>query len=528
MTELVVGRGAQWAVLREALASVRESGRALWLCGEAGSGKTLLLDRLAEAAGPLGQGVLRVAGTEAEEPLRVAGAEGEGSLRAAGTEAEGSLRVAGAEAEGSPFGALRRLLAPLMDHAGHLPTAHHAALRQLRGRQTTEGPATATGTRAVSFAALALLGHVAQDRPLLVLVDDLHRADAASASVLHFLQRRLSSLPVVMVAAVREDATGRLDSAGAVLLRLGRLGEADAEDLLRDRHPELTDGVRARLLRESEGNPLALVDLPAQLDLAQRAGERPLPEHLALGARWERLLDRQVGALTPAERFALLLCATAGPDGGSIHLVAAAAAAAAVSGIEDDLAAVEARGLIVTEGEPPRVRIRHPLLRAFLLHPAPAAARHSAARHSAARHRAERARAERAWAAVVPPAYPVPPAPPSSPVPAEQEADGARKIARNRPWPPAPAERLGSAARGASRPVAEGKFARGGEPEPAAARLSPEELRMAELVAGGLTNREIGARLNLSPRSVASHLYRLYPKLGVTDRAAVGEALRAR
>jgi DNA-binding CsgD family transcriptional regulator len=64
-------------------------------------------------------------------------------------------------------------------------------------------------------------------------------------------------------------------------------------------------------------------------------------------------------------------------------------------------------------------------------------------------------------------------------------------------------------------------------PARAADLLTPQELQIAELAAAGLTNKEIGAKLNLSPRTASTHLYRLFPKLGVTSRAALRDALNA-
>ncbi|MDQ1006706.1 DNA-binding CsgD family transcriptional regulator/energy-coupling factor transporter ATP-binding protein EcfA2 [Streptomyces sp. V4I23] len=349
----LVGRGGQWAVARDAVASVRDQGRALWLCGAAGTGKSVLLDQIAGLAASEGMRVLRVAGAEAERDL--------------------------------PFSALHQLIWPLMDEAAeHLPAGRRTVLEHALG--LAEGPAV--GSYTVSAVTLELLGRAARRRPLTLLVDDLHHLDASSAEVLHFLQRRLSSVPIVMVAAVWDEAVDALDSTGVHLLDLGPLNDAEADAFLRDRHPELSHEARTRLLQEAAGNPLALVELPAQLDQRHRTGLLPLPEHLPLGERLERMFAQRITTLTPSARFALLLCALAGRDGLSIHLVAAAASAAGAEKVEEDLAAAEESGLILIDREvPPHVRFRHPLVRSCLVRVVAGA---------------ERRRAHRAWSTVLP------------------------------------------------------------------------------------------------------------------------------
>ncbi|MFJ4324515.1 AAA family ATPase [Streptomyces tricolor] len=342
-----LGRGRQWAVVRHALENAADTGRALWLCGEPGVGKTVLLHQAGELAAAHGLRVLGVCGAEAERDI--------------------------------PFAALHQLLWPLMRHADGISQRGRAVLR--RALELETGPPVPSYT--VSAAAVELLDRVARTRPLLVAVDDLHWADASSAEVLRFLQRRVASLPVVMVATAWQEALDRLDPTGAEVLTVGPLGAEQARTLLAEAHPGLSAPARERVLREAVGNPLALVELPSRLDALERGGRLPLPDYLPLGERLERVFARRVASLRPAARFTLLLCALAGPEE-SARLVAVAAAAADAGDTAAHLATAQRLGLVHVEDQ--RVRFRHPLVRSSLVRGADGA---------------ERRRAHRAWAAVL-------------------------------------------------------------------------------------------------------------------------------
>ncbi|MFI9611622.1 AAA family ATPase [Streptomyces sp. NPDC052023] len=346
-----LGRHLQWTALREAIASVRDEGRALLLCGEAGIGKTVLLEQAGQFAADRGLRLLRAAGAESEKDL--------------------------------PFAVLHQLLWTLRDETRQLTPAGRTALERALGI-SADG---AAGSYTVSAAALELLDAASRRRPLALLVDDLHWTDTSSAEVLHFVRRRLAGLPVVLVGTVREEALPALDASGGRVLDLTPLTDAHAEGLLRELHPDLSDPALRRIVREAAGNPLALVELPGRLGAPHRTGSLPLPDRLPLGERLEGMFARRVAALAPSVRFTLLLCALAGHDGQSLHLVAAAARAAGADAVAEDLAGAERGGLVHIDEPTALVRFRHPLVRSSLAGGATGA---------------ERRRAHAAWARVLP------------------------------------------------------------------------------------------------------------------------------
>lgn len=349
-----VGRGEQWQAVRDALESVGEKGQALFLSGEPGIGKTVFLDQVAGFAARRGARVLRVTGAEAERTLA--------------------------------FAALHQLLWPLKAEAAVLSPAGRSVIGRALG---DEGEDTAA-PHTVAAAALQVLAEAARDRPLVLLADDFHWVDASSAEIFQFIRRRLSALPLVMIAAVREDALDAVDSSGAGVICLDPLGDDDARTLLHACHPELTREAGSRFLQEAAGNPLALVELPAQLDESHRTGGLPLPDHLPLSERLERMFADRITALSDPARFVLLLCALTDRDGQSARLVATAAGAAGFHRIDHELFVAERSGLVhlvdLEEGGA-RVGFRHPLVRSCLVRGAAVT---------------ERRRAHRAWADVLP------------------------------------------------------------------------------------------------------------------------------
>ncbi|MGW0927873.1 AAA family ATPase [Streptomyces sp. NPDC002644] len=347
----LVGRDAPWGVLREAVREAADRGRALWLRGEAGLGKTALLERVAAFAAESGLRVLRFAGSEQEADLA--------------------------------FGVLHQLVWSLpAGHRDALTDSQRLALERALGTEQGE----AEGGLAVAAATLALLGRAAEDRPVLLVVDDLQWVDASSARILSFVQRRLAPLPVVMAVGLRTEGAlpgpSRLDSTGARLLDLAPLTDAEATALLERRHPELGTEARARLLREAAGNPLALVELPAQLDRSHRTGRLPLPEDLPLGERIEQAYAARLAALEEPTRRLLLLCALAGPGQQPVRLALEAAAAAGEPLPETALEPAERAGLVRLQHA--RLTFGHPLVRACVVRAASAAERRRAHRALAA------------------------------------------------------------------------------------------------------------------------------------------------
>jgi DNA-binding CsgD family transcriptional regulator len=316
----LIGRRAECGVLDRLVQAVRAGdSRALVLRGESGAGKTALLDYLAG----------RAAG------CRVA--------RAAGAQSEMELAFAG----------LHQLCAPMLDHLAALPGPQQDALRIAFG--LSAGPAP--DRFLVGLAVLSLLSEVAAERPLLCLVDDELWLDHASAQVLAFVARRLGSESVGLVFAARDPSN---DLTGLPELVLGGLPDADARALLDSVLPGLIDArVRDQIVAETQGNPLALLELPRGLTPAQLAGGFGLPGAVPLAGSVEESFRQRAGALPgPAQR--LLLLAAADPTGDPALVWRAAARL----GIGTGAAAPVAEAGLAEFGT--RVRFRHPLVRSVV------------------------------------------------------------------------------------------------------------------------------------------------------------------
>jgi DNA-binding CsgD family transcriptional regulator len=311
------GRRSECEALDRLIEAVRAGeSRALVVCGEPGVGKTALLDYVAGRA----------------SGCRVA--------HAAGVESEMELAFAG----------LHQLCAPMLDRVERLPVPQRDALRTAFGIS----PGSAPDGFLVGLAVLSLLSEVAEERPLVCLVDDEQWIDRTSAQVLGFVARRLGAESVGMVFAARAPSE---DLAGLPELRVGGLGEGDARALLDSVLIGPLDArVRDRIVAETHGNPLALLELPRGLTPAQLAGGFGLPGVIPLSGRIEESFRRRVDAL-PAETRRLVLLAAAEPAGDPV-LVWRAAGRLGI-GAEAATPAVEA-GLIEFGA---RARFRHPLVR---------------------------------------------------------------------------------------------------------------------------------------------------------------------
>jgi hypothetical protein len=285
----LLGRRDECAALDRVVAGVR-AGRShvLVLGGEAGAGKTALLDHL----------VARSSG------CRVA--------RAAGVESEMELAYSG----------LHQLCAPMLDRLERLPGPQRDALGAALGRTVGDD---APDRFLVGLAVLSLLSEAAEERPLICAIDDAQWQDRASAQTLAFVARRLLAEPVGMVFAVREPTDG-LDLAGLPRLDVGGLGDGDARTLLAStiRGP-LDVRLRDRIVAESRGNPLALLELPRGLTHGELAGGFGPAGAMPLTNRIELSFTRQLEAL-PDESRLLLLVAAADPVGDAAVLWRAAGA----------------------------------------------------------------------------------------------------------------------------------------------------------------------------------------------------------
>jgi DNA-binding CsgD family transcriptional regulator len=294
-------------------------GRALVVRGEPGVGKTVLLDYLARRAS--GCRVARAAGVQSEMELA--------------------------------FAALHQLCAPMLDHAESLPVPQREALRTAFGLSAGLVP----DRFLVGLAVLGLLSETAAERPLVCIVDDQQWLDRASAQALGFAARRLAADPVGLVFAARVPGE---DVAGLPELVVEGLAEGDAaallESVLTGRTGPLDARVRDRIIADTHGNPLALLELPRGLTPAQLTGGFGVSSAMPLDGRIEESFTRQLEAL-PAQTQRLVQLAAADPTGdpllvwraaGRLAIGPGAAGPAAVAGLAEFGA---------------RVRFRHPLVR---------------------------------------------------------------------------------------------------------------------------------------------------------------------
>jgi DNA-binding CsgD family transcriptional regulator len=328
------GRRCECDLLDRLLDAVRAGeSRALVVFGEPGVGKTALLDYLAEHA----------------SGCRVA--------RAAAVQSEMELAYAG----------VHQLLAPMLDHLERLPRPQREALRTAFGLRSGSAP----DRFLVGLAVLSLLADVAEEHPLVCVVDDAQWLDRASAQVLGFVARRLVAESVGLVFAARVPGD---ELAGLPELRLQGLSDADATELVASvTFGPLDEPVRDRIIAEARGNPLALLELPRGLSSASLAGGLAVPDG-PLPSQIEASFRRRVGQL-PMDTQRLLLVAAADPVGDPTVLWRAISAL----GIPvEAVTPAEADELIEIRA---RVAFRHPLLRSAIYragHPEERRAAHGA------------------------------------------------------------------------------------------------------------------------------------------------------
>jgi hypothetical protein len=269
------------------------------------------------------------------------------------------LRATGVETEAElAFSGLHLLLRPVLARAADLPAPQANALRSALGLSIPSAP----DRFLVGLSVLSLLSELADDSPVVCLVDDAHWLDAASADALLFAARRLNAEGVVMMLASR-DSSPPFAAAGLCELLLAPLSADKAGQMLDDRVPTLAPVLRRRVLAEAVGNPLALTELataaPAEADAA---GAGPLP----VTQRVQELLASQVRQL--GDRAQLMLVLAAAEPTGDLRLVLQAAAG--LLGAEVDALAVAERARLVAVAEG-RVVLRNPLVRAAAYHDAP-------------------------------------------------------------------------------------------------------------------------------------------------------------
>ncbi|NBH02264.1 ATP-binding protein, partial [Amycolatopsis sp. SID8362] len=249
----LLGRRGECAVLDRLTADAR-SGRSqvLVLRGEAGIGKSALVEYLVESAA--GCRIARAVGVESQMELAFAG--------------------------------VHQLCGPMMPHLDQLPGPQRDALAVAFGLTSGSTP----DRFMVGLAVLSLLAAAAEEQPLVCVVDDAQWLDRVSAQTLAFVARRLLAEPVVLVFAVRGQAPGADDPLkGLPELKVGGLRDGDARALLDSAAPgRLDERVRDRIVAETRGNPLALLELPRGLTAAELAGGFARPDARPLAGQIEQ------------------------------------------------------------------------------------------------------------------------------------------------------------------------------------------------------------------------------------------------
>src|SRR3954449_8333610 len=314
-----MGRSGERDVLDRVLETARGGQSAvLVIRGEAGIGKTALVRYAARQAA--GFRVAQIAGVEAEMEL--------------------------------PFAGLHRLCAPMLGRLDALPDPQQNALRVSFGLSSGDAP----DRFLVALAALTLFAEIAEQQPLLCLVDDAQWLDAATSQVLGFIARRLLAEAVAIVFTVRDPSDER-ELAGLPELSLGGLQADEASALLSAVIPgRLDDRVRDRVVAETRGNPLALLELPRGRSTGELAGGFVLPGAGTLPSQIEDHFRQRIAAL-PQSTQRLMLLAAADPVGDATLLWRAAT----TLGIERQAAEPAAAEQLLEIGA--QVRFRHPLVR---------------------------------------------------------------------------------------------------------------------------------------------------------------------
>ena len=311
------GRASECETLRSLISTAESGSQVLVLRGEAGVGKTALLGYTAELAS--GFRCVQLAGVESDMELAFAG--------------------------------LQQLCAPLMDHLDELPEPQREAMAVAFGRGVGPTP----DRFLVGLAVLSLIAAAADDQPLLCIIDDAQWLDEVSVQTLAFVARRLLAEPVALVFAARDAGAEAL--AGLPDLVISGLSDADARELLDSvMLGGIDPRVRDRIVQETRGIPLALLEVPRNVPATELAGGFWIAGARPSAGAVEEGFVRRIHGL-PIDTQRLLLVASAEPVGDAALFLRAAAQL----GIPlDALAPAEAAGVIEFG---PRMRFHHPLMR---------------------------------------------------------------------------------------------------------------------------------------------------------------------
>lgn len=324
MTKLF-GRGVELERIARFLNGAQRTGGTRLVRGEPGVGKSALLAAAADQADATGMRVLRGSGWEFEADVSYSG--------------------------------LNQLLLPLRDELGRLAPGAREALSVALGF----GPGSPPGALLVCNAALSLVIAVAEQKPVLLLIDDVQWIDRASAVVFGFMARRVAGHPIGLVMSCRAGSESFLDRRGLTEQLVGPLDRAASEYLVDARFPDLPSRTRQRVLDLAQGNPLALVELPAPLTgAATHTVEQP--DVVPLSDRLQALFASRVAALPEATRRLLLVAAFEGA--GDVRVLREVADEQPGLG---DLAPAERAQLVYVDDSSAQIMFRHPLIRSTIV-----------------------------------------------------------------------------------------------------------------------------------------------------------------
>src|SRR5438128_1355347 len=335
----LVGRDMEIGQLDTALAEAAEHGGALFVAGEAGIGKTSLLNGAATDARSRGYKVLAITGLESEADL--------------------------------PYAGLHQLLQPVLPSAGALPGPQKDAWLTALGMRAGAPPEVFL----VGLATLSLMDEVADERPLVVVADDFQWLDGATSSVLSFVARRLESTHILLISGLRETSQTALRSRELPELHVEPLSDTASADLLASVAPDLDVQTRRLILDEALGNPLALLELPRAFRLQGTDSREGALRSIPLTERLERTFSAQTGQLPRHTQSALLLVAV-DKDPAVSDVLRATRAQLSEEVTLDVLQPALDEGLISIAGS--IIRYRHPLIRSAVDQAATAGQRRSA------------------------------------------------------------------------------------------------------------------------------------------------------
>jgi tetratricopeptide (TPR) repeat protein len=322
----LIGRDQELRVLTGLIGESTRAGRALVIVGDPGIGKSALLGAARESARAARFLVLSAVGMESEAQL--------------------------------PFAGLHQILRPVLRSAGTLPPAHGSALLAAFGLAAGPPP----DLFQIALAAVSLLATVAAQQPVALFVDDVQWLDSQSQEVLTFIARRAGPHPMAVIGVVRTGHTTSFLAAGLAELVIRGVDESAADDILRRAASELKPSDRLRIRREAQGNPLALLELPAAWagSALAPADWQPPP----LSARLERAFAGRFAELPASARDGVLIAAV-NPVNELTEIVAATAQFSGAPAAPGVFAPATAVGLLRVEDG--RVHFRHPLVRSGVL-----------------------------------------------------------------------------------------------------------------------------------------------------------------